>query len=194
MSNVYLTTTTLGTIRPEVAAYVANLASRGAIAEFPIYKPYENALNHAVCRFRESGCDYWINIDADNPPTCDVMPLCDDGKDYIGCPTPIFRKHAGGFVHWNVFKRTIDGYKPAIVSGSGLDRVDAVGTGCFIMHRRVAEKIPKIFERAIDSFGRVTTGVDLRACEIMHANGFEIWAAWDYPCHHFNTIDLLELV
>lgn len=191
--SLYLTTTTTGHVRAEVSAYLANMASRGAQVQFAIYRPYENGLNHAACEFRASGCDYWLNIDADNPPVGDVMPVVDMGKDFVGFPTPIYRRHASGFTHWNVFSRIIDGWSPVVARGVGMERVDAVGSGCFLVARRVIEAIRKPFERVTDEFGRVTCGVDLHFCELVHAYGFEIWAAWDYPCHHWNEIDLLEL-
>ena len=75
--------------------------------------------------------------------------------------------------------------------------MDAFGTGCFLVARRVFEdeemqKAP--FERKLYLDGRVHKGNDMSFCERARERGFEIWTHYGYPCRHFVEIDLLELI
>jgi GT2 family glycosyltransferase len=77
-----------------------------------------------------------------------------------------------------------------------LQRVDAVGTGCFLVSRRVFldERMQKgAFQRTFNEDGTVDKGNDLAFCERARACGFEIWAHYGYPCMHFNSLELNEV-
>ncbi len=56
----------------------------------PTHSPYENNLHHIVNDFMSSDYDYWLNIDADNPPTKNPLDLIDFEKDIMGLPTPVW--------------------------------------------------------------------------------------------------------
>jgi len=77
----------------------------------------------------------------------------------------------------------------------GLQKVDAVGTGCFLVHKRVfnkeMQKAP--FQRQYHEDGRVNKGNDISFCERARKQGFKIFAHYDYPCMHFNELELNEV-
>lgn len=166
---------------------------------FPSNKPYENNLHHIVKDFLEGDWDFWLNIDADNPPRNNPLDLIELDKDVIGLPTPIwhFNPALGKGqrpIYWNAYDYVDhkSGYKEH-QERKGLQRVDAVGTGCVLYARRVFED-PALqkgaFLRRVDDKGCVIRGNDLAFCERAIAQGFEIYCHFDYPCDHFNEVEL----
>jgi len=62
--------------------------------------------------------------------------------------------------------------------GTGLEKVDAAGAGCWLIHRKVAEAIGK------EPYDMEHGGEDLRMCERVRAAGFEIYIDWSISCAH----------
>lgn len=169
---------------------------------WPTRRPFENALHHCVKDFMDGGFDFWLSIDRDNPPMGNPLDLVDFDKDIIGCPTPIWhytgKKPGERPWYWNAYDYVpeSDAYKEHLPQ-EGLQRVDAVGTGCFLIARRVFEnqemrKAP--FERKLYADGRVNKGNDISFAERARKQGFDIWTHYSYPCRHFQEIDLVQLV
>lgn len=167
--------------------------------ELPSNRPYENNQHHIVNDFMAGDADYWLSIDADNPPLNNPLDLIELDKDIIGLPTPIW--HYTGERHerpvywnayrWNEEKRAYNEWQDR----DGLQRVDAIGTGCFIIARRVFEH-PDMrkgaFTRKLNTDGTVDKGNDISFCERATEVGFEVWCHFGYPCRHFCEIDLHE--
>lgn len=192
---------TTGWVHKHVAMKACALASdpRCGRLIFPTHRPFENNLAHIVNEFRDSDFDYWLSIDADNPPMRNPLDLMDLNLDVIGCPTPVW--HYKGEpnerpVYWNAYDYVPEAgaYRPHEPM-EGLQKVEAVGTGCFLVHRRVFEKIThQPFQREWNDDGTVEKGNDIAFCERARAAGFEIWAHYDYPAMHFNELELNEVV
>lgn len=167
----------------------------------PSHRPYENALHHVVKDFVAGGYDYWLNIDADNPPIKNPLDLIALDKDILGLPTPVW--HWTGVnddrpIYWNAYSwdekaQAFREYLPQ----DGLRRVDAVGTGCMLVARRVF-KDPKMlvapFQRSLAPDGTVDVGNDLAFCRRATRCGFEVWAHFDYPCRHYQEVELTEVI
>lgn len=155
-------------------------------------KPIEENRNQIAKKFLESGYDYLLMIDSDNPPLKNPLDLVELDKDVIACPTPQWRD---GDIFWVVMEKVDGGYKPVPVSRrNGLQKVDAVGTGCILIARRVLEAVKAPFIRKIDEDGMSQLGLDFYFCEKARNKGFKIWAHWDYPCSHFKEINLVEVL
>lgn len=169
----------------------------------PSHKPYVNNLHHIVKEFLEKGYDFWLNIDADNPPQNNPLDLVRLNKDIIGLPTPIWYYTGGNGslgerpVYWNVYDyvSSTDAYTEHNPK-KGLQRVDAVGTGCLLIKREVFED-PVMqqgaFFRKWDKRGLMTKGNDIAFCERARNRGFEIYAHYDYPCGHVSELELDEV-
>ena len=166
----------------------------------PSHKPYENNLHHIVNDFMAGDYDFWLNIDADNPPMNNPLDLVELDKDIIGLPTPIYHytgKKGERPIYENVYKyiEKDDAYAEWQIK-EGLQKVDAIGTGCFLIARRVFEhpemrKAP--FERKLNEDGTVNKGNDISFCErIKEKTDFEIYAHFDYRCDHFCENSLIE--
>ena len=171
--------------------------------KFPSHKPYENNLHHIVKDFLEGNWDFWLNIDSDNPPMENPLDLVEFDKDIIGLPTPIWHFLNDGRkgerpVYWNAYdyvsaKDAYSEHHPR----RGLQKVDAVGTGCFLIARRVFlnKKMQQgAFTRKLYQDGRVKKGNDISFCERARNQNFEIYCHYNYPCQHFNQLELNEVV
>jgi len=168
----------------------------------PSHKPFENNLHHIVKDFMDGDYDYWLSMDSDNPPMVNPLNLIELDKDIIGLPTPVWHFENSGKkerpVVWNAYDYVPknDAYREHTPQ-EGLQEVDAIGTGCFIIARRVFENPEmrkKPFERKLYPDGRVNKGNDISFCERAKAQGFKIYAHFDYPCDHFSELSLNENV
>lgn len=161
----------------------------------PTWRPYEHALNRVVQDFLAQGFDYWLNIDDDNPPLRNPLDLVELDRDVVGLPTPVWANMKPGDwpIYFNALNRAGDGYRP--LQGpecDGLREVDAVGSGCWLVARRVLEKAPP-FRRTYDARGFVVDGPDFDFCRSVTALGFKVWAHFGYPCDHVNPLPLIEV-
>ena len=172
------------------------------ILDYPSERPFAANLNHCVEKFLDDGYDYWLSMDADNPPKKNPLDLIKYDKDIMGLPTPIFRPdmmkiHKRPW-YFNAYEynTNVDAYHEWSIR-KGLQKVDAIGTGCFIIARRVFEhprmqKAP--FMRNWNKQGIIIRGNDIAFCDRARRCGFEIWAHFDYLCDHFKRISMLWMI
>ena len=167
----------------------------------PTHVPFENNLHHIVNDFMAGNYDYWMSIDADNPPASNPLDLIAYDRDIMGLPTPVWHyvgKEGEQPIYWNAYRYDEDAlaYRPWLPQ-EGLQKVDAVGTGCFIVARRVFEDFEMRkgpFLRKTNPDGTVERGNDLAFCERATARGHEIWCHFDYHCMHFSELELTEVI
>jgi hypothetical protein len=167
----------------------------------PTHRPYENNLAHIVVDFLKSDHNYWLNIDADNPPMANPLDLIELDLDVVGLPTPVFHftgeKPGERPIYWNGYDYVPDedAYREH-AEKDGLQRVDAIGTGCFMAARRVFEHADMqdgAFQRTHYANGTVRLGNDLAFCQRANRAGFKIWCHYGYPCQHFHELELHEV-
>jgi hypothetical protein len=173
---------------------------------FPTWNPYEHGLHRIVNDFIDvyKNHSFWLNIDSDNPPMKNnPLDLVEYNRDIIGLPTPVWhfdRKKKKGErpVYWNAYDYAPkeDAYREHEPK-EGLQRVDAVGTGCILVSKRVFlnKKMRYFpFQRTWNPNGTVNKGNDLAFCDKAKAQGFEIYCHYGYPCLHFNELELNEVI
>jgi len=146
--------------------------------------------------------DFWINIDADNPPVKNPLDLIDLDLDIVGCPTPMWKNTSNIKIRkfpivWNVFVESPmspDQYI-AVSKGNGLVEIAAVGFGCIVIARRVCEGIWETnpFVRPFSQDGTPGYSADISFSRFAKEGGFKIWAHFDYVCRHYKLLDLLEI-
>lgn len=160
----------------------------------PTHSPYVNNLHKCRKTFLEGPFDYWLSMDDDNPPIRNPLELVHLELDVIGCPTPVFANHKPGEdfpMYWNALDWVGDGWKPHECK-EGLQEVDAIGSGCMLLSRAVMEAVKAPFMRIWNEEGIVEVGGDYAFCQRAKAAGFQIFAHFDYPCQHFNEVELNE--
>lgn len=209
MARVLVTVPTTGYIHKHVVMALGRIQTQNVAHElqviFPTHRPFENNLHHILVEFLEGKHDYWLSIDADNPPMGNPLDLVSLDLDLVGCPTPVWHytgdKPGERPIYWNAYKAVPEhGAYTEWPTKEGLQEVDAIGTGCFLVARRViADLVGKhtytgMFSRTFDIFGRVEKGNDIAFCERVKAEGFKIHAHYDYPCMHFNELELTEVI
>lgn len=168
----------------------------------PTHNPFENNLHHCVNQFVEGDYDFWLTIDADNPPTKNPLDLTEYNLDVVGLPTPVVhfdREKLGERpVYYNAYKYIPE--KDAYTewpNKQGLQMVDAVGTGCVLFSKRVFQNKKMrqgAFVRKLNPDGTVEKGNDISFSERARQNGFEIYAHFNYLCRHYNEVDVAEMI
>ena len=169
--------------------------------DLPAEKPIEHNRNSIVKRFLETDFDYLMMLDCDIIPPANIWKLVDFDKDVIGglcfaykqnrvIPLAL-KKHpeTEGEAKWKY--RTFT--RKDIIGG--LTEVDAIGTGCIIIARRVLEypKMKPAFVNYYDKDGLRIEGLDLSFCRRAQELGFKIYVHFDYPCSHYCDMDLKEI-
>lgn len=165
----------------------------------PSARPYENNLNQVIKHFIDGPWDYWINLDDDQAPLKNPIDLVFLDLDVVGCPTPSFKENQPGAEHpffWSVYSWAETGYCPYqyVSDGNSLKEVDAVGSGCWVVARRVLLALQQPMLRRYNEHGIVEMGCDLSFCTKAREADFKIYAHYDYPCSHFKTIDILKVM
>jgi len=166
----------------------------------PTHSPYVNNLHLIQKDFLAGDYDYLLTMDDDNPPTKNVYDLIELDKDVMVFPTPVWHNSVPGdrpFYH-NVMIEKGEGYIPLQDSehfrGVGLYEIDAGGSGCMLIARRVLEALKAPFMRIWNEDGTVEYGGDFSFCKRAKEAGFSIWTHLDYPCLHFKEIELTEVI
>jgi len=72
------------------------------------------------------------------------------------------------------------GFIQRVAPGTGIERVDGAGAGCWLMRRDVAEGIGK------SPYGE-DSGEDLVLCRKITEAGFEMWIDWSMACAHLGA-------
>lgn len=192
-------------VHREVVAYLLQLMQVKYVdvqVDLPTGMPIEDNRNRISKRVVDEGWDFWLSIDADNPPLGNCLAYCFLDKDIVGFPTPVFRwrrksDYGEPPIHFNCYNyfQDRDGYRED-PRRAGLYEVDAVGSGVVLIARRVLEH-PQMrrcpWNRKYDNDGFVNRGSDLAFCERAKSAGFKVWAAADTPADHIKGCSLREM-
>jgi len=151
--------------------------------------------------FLESDNKFLLMFDDDNPCLKNPLDLVEKNKDIIICPTFTFRakKDHEPALNYNVYKkekvgRGIVWRSQRMTPGKPFMQYDAGGTGCILIKRRVLEKLKAPFlSNLYKDKGVRKYGMDLWFCERAKKAGFQVWAHWEYACHHYKVTDLLDV-
>ena len=159
---------------------------------YPGDRPIANNRNKIVLKFLEGDWDYLLMIDDDTVPHNNPLDLISHDKDIIGYPYPQWNERD---IYWLAMDQDGDGYKSILPDRRhGLQPVDALGTGCILIKRKVLEAVKAPFMRKWSEDGIAELGLDFYFCQKAKDAGFEVWCDWRAPCSHFKTLDLIEVL
>ena len=186
-----------GYIRPELCSMVGIMKGDPRAEVSVLYsnqKPSENNRNFTSHLALEKGFDYFITIDHDVVPLKNPIDLVLLKLDVVGFAVPQWNMSDPKFPIYLVgMDRVPDGYKEH-KNKEGLQEVDAVGTGCLVLSRKVVEAVKAPFVRKWNEEGMAITGLDFYFCEKAKELGFKIYCHYDYLANHFKEIGLLEVL
>ena len=161
------------------------------------HHPISSNRNKIVKRFLATDNDYLLMIDDDVVPLCNPAYFAFADKDVIGFPAKV--RQADRQLNWVAYVRDPNRHDYAPVDLSKVDqdvellRVDAVGTGCILIHRRVLENMKAPFHIHFDEDGILTIGTDFAFCERATEAGFEIFTTPKRVCEHFKELGMLDM-
>jgi len=185
-----------GNIRIELSAILHDFPWQGkyeVMITYPNEKPISNNRNKIVQDFlARKEFDYLLMIDSDIVPPNNVLNLADFQKDIISPVCFLYQKNV---VAPLILKKDNQGmYAVARHTGNeGLVEVDAIGTGCIMLSRKVLEDVEAPFEDVFDKQGIRKYGLDLAFCRKAQAKGYRIYCHLDYLANHYVTLDLKKV-
>ncbi|MFL6313713.1 MAG: hypothetical protein ACJ71W_16570 [Terriglobales bacterium] len=160
--------------------------------------PVAAARNHAVENMLNMGIEWLLQIDNDTVPPPNLLQVLDHVGDrkIVGFPTPM--EYEDGKTCFNLGK--IVGSNSSELQKSipaGWSKVDAVGSGCLLVHRDVFRALSDPwFEHSAEQVKkmRIYAGEDFHFCEKAREKGFEVWINSDFICRHYHTVDLYKVM
>lgn len=188
---VYLAILTMGTVRKELALKLIRWCKEtphDIFIEFTEEKPCAHARNNIVKKFLESDNQWLLMIDEDVVPSRNPLTMIEFDKNICVAPCPIYQYG----VRWNIYRLDKKGYWQPIKLEKGLIEIDAAGTGCVLLKRKVLEKIRAPFEREFNEDGTEKLGLDLAFSKKAKESGFKIFASCEHRCSHYKILNLEE--
>jgi glycosyltransferase involved in cell wall biosynthesis len=159
--------------------------------------PLHAARNILLEAFLKSDCDYLFFIDDDIvPPNNALDDLLAADKEIIS-PGTLMPKEIGVKAKIPVptaMRRrnpADEGYYPCW--GEGVEEVDTIGGGAYLVRRHVFEDRPYKYRFEYENNGARKKGADVAFSEDMRARGYKLYVHFGIPCRHVRTIDLLEV-
>ena len=178
------------------------------------YRPVAYMRN-AICRdFLESGCERLWFLDSDIIPPPDAFALLDVEDDIVAGAVPGYKPAADGnglVVNLLAYERS-NGTHDSIALPEEARHVDAAGTGCMLIHRRVLEDdrmrlcvdgpedgrpdnwAPAIFRMVTEPWGAVKMTADLNFCQRARECGYTITLWPDQLFGQYETLDLRDVL
>lgn len=193
---IFLSILNQGEIRTDLAKvlnYIQQNDSYEIMVSYPSAKPITNNRNMIVQKFLAiKDCDYLMMIDSDIIPPVDILNLVDFQKDII---TPLMLVQQKGTLIPLYLRQNPDGIYDAgnYLEESGLQEVDATGTGCIVIKREVLEKLDHPFRNEYDKDGIKKLGNDFSFCKRAKKLGFKVWVHLDYTADHITEMSLREV-
>ena len=195
MSKIQISILNQGTMRVELTNLLLKMFVKNKEhtlhIEYPNKKPIQENRNQIVKRFLETDKEYLLMIDSDIVPNKNPLDLIKCDKDVIGLLCPTWKKDS---VIWLAMDKHKEKWKMSPkLNNKGLNKIDAIGTGCILIKRRVLEKIQAPFNVIWNDDGTMKTGLDFAFCDKCKEEGFNIYFHSDYYCSHFMDFNFLNI-
>lgn len=195
-SKLLVTILNQGYIRPELSDVQSLLLKDERVDTTIVHvnmRPSENARNYAVKKMLDEGYDYLLTIDHDTIPLKNPIDLIELGLDVVGFAVPQWNISDPNYpIYFVGMDRVENGYNEH-KDKMGLQEVDAVGSGCLLMSRKVLETMEEPFVRKWKD-GFAVTGLDFYFCEKAKEKGFKVYCHYDYVADHIKELSLLNVL
>jgi hypothetical protein len=169
-----------GLLRTELVIW---LMGQEADIYMPQLKPHDHCRNDIVLKFLDTQCEWLLMVDSDIVPPMDVADMM--GNDVDVCAALANTIHNGELIPVGMTKNETGYYHDFKHSIPGLHRVDAVGTGCILIKRKVFDTLDRPFFRfKYDQNGLLLNGEDFDFSERVG----EVYFDSNYKCKHYTTM------
>lgn len=156
-------------------------------------RPDEANRNFAAKTTRES-FDFMVMLDPDTVPKANPIDLVMLDLDIVGMAYPQWNISDPNYpVYFLGMDKAEDGYTEH-KERTGLQEVDAVGSGALVVAKRVFEKIHDPFLRVWNEDGDAILGIDFNFCERAKQEGFKVHCHYDYLADHLKEVSLLDVL
>jgi len=162
--------------------------------------PISSNRNRITQRFLATDNDFLLMIDNDVIPLSNPAEMVFADKDIIGFPAKVRQNFSA--LNWTAYmenpKALSRGDSVVPVDLDGVDdlvellEVDAVGTGCILIKRKVLESLKAPFHCIYDQDGILIYGTDFAFCKKAKREGFKVYSAPQRYCEHIKEIGLLQ--
>jgi len=160
--------------------------------------PISSNRNQIVKRFLATDNEFLLMLDNDVVPLGNPLRFVFANKDVVGSPAKV--RQGDRQLNWVAYVKRPDRDEYAPVDFTKVDqevellKVDAIGTGCILIHRRVLEEVGKApFHTTFDEDGILTEGTDFAFSRRAREAGFEIYTTPKDVCEHFKDLGMLDL-
>lgn len=204
---VYVAVLNQGNVRAELSFVLTELTHQHKYRIFlayPAAKPIANNRNQIIQDFlKRKEYDYLMMVDSDIVPPTNILDLIDFQKDVLGALCFAYLQNA---IYPLAMERLPEEeiekdperrpFKVKEFNGDeGLVEVDAIGSGCIVMSRKVLEALEdeQPFCNIYDEKGLKRMGLDFSFCQKAREKGFQVFTHLDYICSHWVTLDLKTL-
>lgn len=184
------------TIRQELVRtinYINSQTDYDVHIDFPDDKPISQNRNKIVQDFlAHKEFDYLLMIDDDVVPPQTILSMADYEEDIVGALYFMYQQQKLMPV---AFMKSKEGmYTPLnFKDKDGLVEIDAVGTGCIMLSRKVLEAVKSPFLNVYDPDGIKMFGLDIAFCRKAKEKGFKVHVHIDFPASHWQIMDLKRL-
>lgn len=179
-----------GNLRAELAQFLISLNSFGH--EVKIFlsegRPISHNRNLIVKVFLESEMDYLLQIDSDIVPPKNIIEMVNNNVDFCSADIQTCK---GQEIIKLALEKTETGDEYRIIKNlkNGLNKVDATGTGCCLISRKVFEKLkPPYYKFIFDEEGLCIKGEDFHFCDSIKELGFDIYFDTSFKCLHYQML------
>jgi hypothetical protein len=192
---IMISTPTLGNMRIETAQRIAKLLEDDVVwPDAPVTQPIDAARNKAVELFMGMSSDpddRLLFIDNDIvPPLGVVNRLLGHNKDIVGACCFVMTEDEGQYFPIPTSFLYDEFNELNVHYGSGLAKVDATGSGCIMVKRKVYETMTRPYEYTYRPNGEGYMGEDFNFCLKAADNGFDTWFDWGCVCDHIRPCSI----
>ena len=168
----------------------------------PTARPIPNNRNTIVRDFLAGDWDILFMFDDDVLPMVNPFSMLRHDKDvcggvYPGRSTKGYNFHVFMLDKKQYPERAFWNFVPP-EKREGLQKIDAVATGCVAVKRHVLEKMIKKgmapFEELFDKEGTMLTSDDMAFCLKCMKMKIDVYADWNVMCDHFKETSLLQVI
>jgi GT2 family glycosyltransferase len=174
----------IGNIRAELVEFM--LRQKGIEYYLPQNRPHDVNRNVIVKRFLTTEHEWLLMVDSDVVPPDNVLEMVNNNLDV--CSAWVCTSKDGETIPL-AMEKVDGGYKCFSQLYNGVNAVDALGTGCLLLNRRIFDKLPQpYFSFVKDSEGLLANGEDFDFCDKLRAVGIQPYFDARFKCKHYVNV------